>query len=248
MRRDSIFIRVLVPGLLSTALASLCAAQVRSPAHLKAEFTAAGVKLSPKKSMALVAAKGQSRMGTLELINHEPEPLRILGVEHPTDRFTSRLETIEDGRRYRLVLALRPDGPLGRGQQVLRITTSSKTSPVLEIPVGTRLTEKVYTSVTALDLGILRLAELRNGPEVQVEEFAVFQTGGTDFRITHSTDLKMLHLTSDRDPRGGYYVIHIALIREKLRPGLFKGSIFIDTNDPEVPKLIVPVSGTIKRN
>lgn len=248
MRRLSLFTLICVLGLLSTTLVPHSWAQLRSAARLKAEFTAAGVKLSPQKSLALVARKGQSRERSVEIINHEPEPLRILSVEHPTDRFTSRLETIEDGRRYRLVLALRPDGPLGRGKQTLRITTSSKSSPVLEIPVGTRLTEKVYTSVAALDLGPLRLADLRNGPEIQIEEFAVFQTGGTDFRITYSTDLPMLSLTSGRDPKGGYYVINIALVREKLRPGRFKGTIFIETNDPEFPKVTVPVSGTIRKD
>lgn len=236
---------ILALGLFSAALTSPCVAQIRSPARLKAEFTADGVKLSPQKAMALVAAKGQPRTGSVEIINQESEPLRILSVEHPTDRLTSRLETVEEGRRYRLSLTLRPDGPVGRGKQTLRITTSSKTSPVLEIPVGTRLTEKVYTSVAAVDLGSLRLGDLRNDTEIQVEEFAIFQTGGTDFRVTHSTDLPMLRVTSERDSRGGYYVIHLLLVREKLRPGQIKGSIILETNDPEFRKLEVPVTGSI---
>jgi hypothetical protein len=55
----------------------------------------------------------------------------------------------------------------------------------------------------------------------------------------------MLTLTSERDRRGGYYVVRVLLVREKLQPGPFKGSIFIETNDRDVPKLTLPVSGSI---
>src|SRR5687767_14698882 len=125
---------------LVVALVSPAASQIRSAPQLTAEFTGAGVSLSPQKSLALVGGKGQTTNRSVLIVNREADPLRIVTVEHPTDRFTTRLETIEDGRRYRVTLTLRPDGPLGRGQQTLRIKTSSSATPVLAIPIGVRLT------------------------------------------------------------------------------------------------------------
>ena len=69
------------------------------------------VEVSPMPAVILAAQRGETKESSVEIINHEPEALRIDQVEHPTDRFTARVETLEEGRRYRLTLTLKPDGP-----------------------------------------------------------------------------------------------------------------------------------------
>src|SRR5262249_33990855 len=53
------------------------------------------------------ARRGEVREGTIEIINRRPEPIEILEVRHSTQRFTTRLDTIESGKRFRLTLSVK---------------------------------------------------------------------------------------------------------------------------------------------
>jgi len=46
-------------------------------------------------------------------------------------------------------------------------------------------------------------------------------------------------------PKGDRYQVEITLVSEKVHVGPMKGSIVIDTNDSEFPRVIVPVRGQI---
>src|SRR5262245_36092276 len=72
------------------------------------------VEVAPAPAFFLAARRGEQRRASVEIINHEPEPLRIDELHHPSERFSTTLETVEEGRRYRLTLFLKPDGPGGR--------------------------------------------------------------------------------------------------------------------------------------
>jgi hypothetical protein len=73
----------------------------------------------------------------------------------------------------------------------------------------------------------------------------IHQEGGTDFKVQLSTDVPGLSLKSERGPKGDRYQVELNLVAEKNRVGPIKGSIFIDTNDHEFPRVVVPVSGQI---
>jgi hypothetical protein len=71
------------------------------------------------------------------------------------------------------------------------------------------------------------------------------QEGGTDFKVQLSTDVPGLSLKSERGPQGDRYQAEVSLSLERIPVGSMKGSIFIDTNDAQFPRVIVPVSGQI---
>jgi hypothetical protein len=73
----------------------------------------------------------------------------------------------------------------------------------------------------------------------------VYREGGSNFHARLSTDVAGLNLKWEQGPKGDRYQTTITLIPEKIRIGPIKGSIFIDTNDPEFPKVVVPVYGRI---
>ena len=60
-----------------------------------------------------------------------------------------------------------------------------------------------------------------------------------------SSDVPGLSLKSERGPKGDQYQVEITLVSEKVHVGPMKGSIVIDTNDSEFPRIIVPVRGQI---
>lgn len=199
------------------------------------------IELLPRPAFFVAGQRGQGNRDSIEIVNHEPQPLHIEKIDHPADRFTTRLETLEAGQRYRLTLALNPGGPGGRAAGTIRIKTSSKRIPVLSVAANTYLYERVHAFPDAVDFGTLRAGDAGRAAVTLM----IHQEGGTDFKVQLSTDVPGLSFQAERGPKGDRYQTEIALAPGKLPAGPIKGSIFIDTNDPEFPRIVVPVNGQI---
>lgn len=208
----------------------------------------ATVEVAPMPAFIVAAQRGQTKESTVEIINHEQEALRIEQVEHSAERFTTRLEMIEEGRRYRLTLTLKPDGPGKRNADTIILHTSSKTSPLVRIAAYTYLRERVYTFPDAVDLGALAIDDIRRNPrllEQTAQTLMIYQADGSDFKVQLSTDVSGCELKAERGPKGDRYQATVTLNGDKLKVGQIKGSILVQTNDAQFPTLTVPVSGWI---
>ncbi len=207
------------------------------------------IELLPMFAFFVTTQRGQPEENSIEIAGYEQEPLVILKVDHPTDRFTTRLETMQAGRRYRLTLAIKPDGPGGNHTEMIRLHTSSLTAPILEIPANTHLRERIYTFPDQIDLGSLPLSLLVRDPSAAgklARTLSLYQVGGSNLEADFSTDLPMVRVVAERGWKGDHYHATVVLIPEKLRAGPLSGSIHIRTNDPEFPALSVPLTGTIQ--
>jgi len=203
-------------------------------------LVASPIELAPRPAFFVAGQRGQPNRAAIEIVNHEPQPLRIEKVEHPTRRFTTKLETLKPGQRYSLTLALKPDGPPGRASDTILIRTSSKRMPVLKVAANTYLYERVHAFPEVVDFGILGTREQNPTPVVLM----IHQEGGTDFKAHLSTDVPGLRFEAERGPKGDRYQVELNLA-EKSRIGPIRGSVFIDTNDREFPRVVVPVTGKI---
>lgn len=206
------------------------------------------IEVSPQPVFFVAARRGQHRVAALDIINHEQESLRIESVEHPKGRFTTKLDTVEEGHRYRLSLILNPNGPGGKKTETILLKTSSQTTPLLKIPANTYLRERVYTFPDKIDFGSMSLAHIKAQPNFlkrMAQTLMVYQWGGSDFRVNLRTDIPMLDLKWERGPNGDRYQATITLIGEKVQAGPIEGFIIIETNDQEFPNLTVPVTGSI---
>ena len=206
------------------------------------------VEVSPLPAFFVAGLRGKEMSASVEIINHEPQPLRIIKIEHPTDGFTTVLETLQPGQRYKLTLILKPDGPSGRKTEPISVATSSDAQPTLEIIANTFLHERVYTFPDSIDLGAIPISQIRKNPgllSMLAQTLMVYQEGGSDFRATVRADLPELKLKWERGPKGDRYQTTIAFDPDKLHAGSYKGSSLIDTNDTAFPKLTVAISGQI---
>jgi hypothetical protein len=206
------------------------------------------VEVAPLPAFFVSSLRGKGASASIEIINHEPQPLHIAKIEHPTERFTTVLETVQPGQRYKLTLILKPDGPSGRKTEPITVGTSSEAQPTLEITANTFLHERVYTFPDSIDLGAIPISQIRKNPgllSILAQTLMVYQEGGSDFRATLHTDLPALKLKWERGPKGDRYQTTIALDPDKVQAGSYKGLLLIDTNDPAFPKLTVPISGKI---
>ena len=216
------------------------------PALPQVNLTFAGhiipaIELSPMPAFFVAGQRGRGNRAGIEIVNHESQPLGIEKIEHTTERFTTQLETLKRGQRYRLTLILKPDGPSGRATDTVLIRTTSKRMPVLKVNANTYLYQRVHTFPDAVDFGTWRIGDAGGAALTLM----TYQEGGTDFKAQLSTDIPGLTLKSERGPKGDRYQAEISLISEKIRVGPIKGSIFIDTNDREFPRIVVPVYGQI---
>jgi hypothetical protein len=197
--------------------------------------------MSPRPAFFVAGQRGHESRASIEIMNHESEPLGIEKVEQPAERFTTQLETLTPGQRFRLTLVLKPNGPAGRAAGTILIKTSSKRMPTLKVAADTYLYERVHTFPDVVDFGTLAPSDAgRVGVTLMIH-----QEGGRDFRAQLSSDVQGLSLKSERGPQGDRYQVEITLIPEEIRVGPIKGSIIIDTNDAEFPRIIVPVAGQI---
>jgi hypothetical protein len=206
------------------------------------------VEVAPMPALFVVGQRGRGAASSVELINHEAEPLQILDIQHSQDAFSTTVEPLVPGSRYRLTVTLRPDGPGGRRSDPILIRTSSRTVPSIRIVAHTDLRNRVYVFPDSVDLGSFELARAKSEPSLLAgvaQTLMVYQVDGTDFQIRLDTDVPGLFLKSERGPAGDRHQITVQLQPGNLRAGDVAGSIRIRTNDPQFPQVLVPVHGRL---
>jgi hypothetical protein len=206
------------------------------------------LSVEPRPVVFLVATRGEDQSKAVDLVNNEQTPLTITGVRHPTDRFSTNLETVEDGRRYRLHIAINPNGPGGKHTDSIGIGTTSSASPTVSVTVHSYLRERVYTFPDSVDFGTFRLPDLQRDPDAVrrlSQVLMVYSREAHDLRIETRSDLPFLDIAAEPGPQGDRYQLSITLREEKMEAGSIDGSIEIRTNDPDFPRLMVPVRGRV---
>ena len=132
--------------------------------HVRGRVESA-VELLPRPAIFLSAFRWEvdGRESALTIVNREESPLKITGVRSEGAHFTARLEPVEEGRRYELVVKLRRSGP--SGMELGRIIIDTNHGETIAIPVFTLLRDQIYVSPPELDLGHISLEQIEKDPE-----------------------------------------------------------------------------------
>lgn len=211
-------------------------------------YGAEGIDFNPPVIFATVN-RGAVQETAIEITNRRTAPLNILDVVNPSQRFKARVETLDEGRRYRLMVTLKGEGPAGKQQDILELKTNLEDTPVFRIPVNTFVREKVRTFPDSVFMGRYPLSEIRDNPATakqRAQILMVYREDTTDFQITVSSDVPYLKISSERGPKGDRYENTIWIDPDLAQAGKIKGNIIIKTNDPDFPELMVPVTGDIQ--
>jgi hypothetical protein len=172
----------------------------------------------------------------------------ITDVTSGSDKVSARVETIEKGKRYRVVVGVRPDLAPGRYTDQIVVKTSSRSVPTLALQANTLVHDRVYTFPESIDVGAIPIGQLRataNLAKTLAQRLMVYSTGAKNFVVKASTDVRGLELTAERGPAGDRWQITATLRADQVQVGKIEGHLTIETNDREFPKLVVPVSGSI---
>ena len=207
------------------------------------------VDVEPHAAFFVAVSRGESKRSSVDIVNHDTEPLRIIGVEHAGARSSTQLETLEPGRRYRLWLDVQGSGAAGKLTETIRVFTDHRRHAVLQVQANTLLRERVYSFPDRLDLGVIQIRRIERNPAIAEflgQTLMVYCKGAEDFRLTADTDIPFLDLHTERSRFQDRYQIEVKLIPDRLRPGTTTGSIVLSTNDPQFPRLVVPVTATLE--
>ena len=207
------------------------------------------IEFDPLPAFFVSAQHGRQKTASIEIINHQQNPLEIQNADSNSSRFTIELVTVEPGKRFRLNLTVLADAPLGRSSETITLAISDPARPLLRIPANLIIRERVYAFPDLLDFGVLRPESLSGNLE-QLSRVAqtlmVYQEGGKDFELSVHSDLPFLDFHEVRSDLGDRYQITVSVIPEELEPGKMEGSVVVSTNDPEFPQITVPVKAMVQ--
>lgn len=208
----------------------------------------APIEFLPRPVFFVAAVRGQGGSASIEIANNEAEPMHIEVPALAHDHFTTQLQTLEPGRRYRLTLSMRDDAPAGRHRDTIALLTSSKAMPRIQIEANTLMLERVHTHPDAVDLGSIPLGVIMRSPDALAQlaqTVMVYQAGGRDFRISAATDVPGLSIRSAPGSQGDRHQITLALDPGQAKVGPIRGTLRIRTNDEQWRSIEIPISGAI---
>ena len=218
------------------------------------------VEVLPRPAIFLSAFRWETQTASrsVTIVNNEETPLAILGKRADGDRFTADLTPTEEGRRYQLTVKLLPGAPAGHARGQIALSTNHGD---IQIPVFTFLKDRVYVNPPEAELGRIDLEEAQKQPKLldfRGQSIFVYKHKGQDFRIRAEASLPFVAVETTpaegpaalinipRQGPTGVFELKVVLIKERLKPGKFEGTIRVSTNDEEFPQLLIPIRIEVK--
>lgn len=208
----------------------------------------APLEILPRPALYLSQYRDEPATGSLEIRNNRDEPLKIERIEPLGSHFQASLETLEDGKRYRLVVKGADKAELGRHREAVVLHTSDPAHPRLHIEVNTLVKADVSISQDSVDFGRLSLAELQRHPDrlELLRQTLIVRNRAGDMRITGlQSGLAGLQLSPLPEAAAQAFKIDVGLDPARLKPGPLDGQIELRTDNPAMARLSIPVSGEI---
>ena len=212
-------------------------------------FSAKEIEFKPMPVIFVTVARNGVQEASIEITNHRETPLKLGEIINPSQQFTARIETLEEGKRFRLIVTLKGEGAAGKQQHILQLKTNLEDVPVFKIPVNTFVREKVRTFPDSVFMGRYPLSEIQGNADSakqRAQILMVYRDGIPNFEITATSDIPYLKISSERGPNGDRFENTIWIDPTLAKAGKIEGHIVIKTNDPDFPTLTVPVWGDLQ--
>jgi len=122
----------------------------------------------------------------VELVNHEAEPLEVHALEYAAERFTARVETVDAGKRLRIVVEPETGWSSRQGNGPAARANEQQAAPEISLSVSTLLRERVYTFPESVDFGTVRLSDLKRNPQLAravTQTLMVYGKDSSDFDV-----------------------------------------------------------------
>lgn len=203
------------------------------------------VEFTPQNHAYFFTVKGERAQQEIVLQNNEPQPLRILSVASSNPVFLPAIQTLEEGRRYKLTVALDTAVPVGKHDARITLTTNNPKYTTLPIKAFAQVRNTVAIAPSKVDYGLTAFAGISR-VAVRSREVRVIKTGSKDFSVTRATvDLPFMDVEVKPQKRGESDIVTVRIDPKRAKKGEFKGTLLIETNDAKFPVFRVPVTGKL---
>jgi hypothetical protein len=203
--------------------------------------------VAPSNRWSASVPRGSSAEVAITIYNDSPQPVRITKITSPGEKFAVYLERLEEGKKYVVRAKSAPTLPLGRHVEVVKLATDNKEFPELELQLEAGVTSPVVVNPQAISFGTLPIS--MEGYEIGNlgKFFWVRQSRGAGLEIKNvSSDLPFIKIEVTPEAPGQSYMLKVGFHKEKLKPGDYKGTVKVETNNPDAPVLEVAVTVTAK--
>ena len=182
------------------------------------------------------------------IVNHETRPLAVTGLRPAGEHFTARIETIDAGRRYDIVVTVPRGLRPGRYIEDLFVDTDHPQLGPLHLAVNAFVKDAMYATPEVIDFGDVSLERVRASESAPwLSQSSTLRKRVGDFAITSiSSDIEGLRVDRSPSGRSGVVGLLVTLDRRHLQAGDLEGSIRIQTDDKAFPVLVLPVRGRIR--
>lgn len=223
---------------------------LRSPILLSLTATVVPpIDVLPYSAAFFSLYRGETGEQSLTILNNMNRPVKLTGIDAGNCQCVGRLETIAEGREYKLVVTADGIGEPGRYRRSLTVLTDNADNARISIGVNVLIKSDVYANPEDVDFGRVKLADLAGRPNMLAlltQTFIVKKRQG-ELGITGVvTDLPFLAIARDPPGRSQIHRFDVGLDFEKLAAGPIDGSIRITTDDSRFPELIIPVRGILE--
>lgn len=226
---------------------------LNDPALKRVVLTSSGevrapIDILPRPALYLSQYSDEPATGSVEIRNNSEKPLKIERIEPLGSHFQASLETLEDGKRYRLVVKGTDQAELGRHREAVVLHTNDPAHPRLHIEVNTLVKADVHVSQESVDFGRLSLAALQRQPDQLelLQQTLIVSNRQGDMRITDlKSGVEGLQLSPVPETAAQAFRIDVSLDLAQLKPGPLAGKIELRTDNPAMASLSIPVSGEI---
>jgi len=201
--------------------------------------------VEPADRWVTSAITGSSAVNTMYVYNPQDTPVHLKRVIPGGTDFTAKLDTLQDGKRYQLSVASNPSLKPGHYLQKVQIETDSKVQPLVSVELDVTVYPKVFASPPSIIMPQLPIGsdlEKISWPMIYVRKI---REQGLKIK-SYNTTLPFLKLELFTESEGQVYRFKLSLDTTKIKPGAFNGKVHIETNEPDVPFIEVPIQGSFK--
>jgi hypothetical protein len=209
----------------------------------------APIDIEPIPAVFLSSFRGEDASRELTLRSNQPGPVALRLDSDQGAHHVATLEPVEPGRSWRLTVKPAPETRPGRYEETLKIRSDDPAIGQLDFAVHVFIKADVYTNPDEIDFGEIPLSRIRQQPGALgfLEQFILLKKREGTFRLRSiRSDVAALALrATPASSESGTFRIDAGLRPEGLQPGTLEGTIWIETDDPEFPRLTVQVRGRL---
>ena len=209
----------------------------------------APIDIEPLAAVFLSSFRGEDVRRELTLRSNQPGPVTLRFDSDRGTHYMATLEPVEPGRSWRLTVKPAPETRPGRYEETLKIGSDDPAIGQLDLAVHVFVKADVYANPDEIDFGEIPLSRIRQQPGALrfLEQFVIVKKREGAFRLRGiRSDVAALDLrATPASGESGAFRIDAGLRAQGLQPGTLEGTIWIDTDDPEFPRLTVRVRGRL---